>query len=898
MESTRAERPAARGGRDPEIISVDETIDSPTATSSADSAIPAQLGSFVPTERLGSGGMGTVFAALDRRLGRTVAIKVVRPDRPNEDRREDRRLLAEAQALARLAHPNVVTVYEVGPLPGGGVFLAMELVRGPTLREWARGRPWRQVVDAYAQVARGLAAAHRAGLVHGDVKPDNALVGVDGRVRVVDFGLAVPARRRDGDEPTVAPVAAAAPAAPVTGDAATVPAMTALPLAGTPAYMAPEQLRGGGIDERSDQFSLCVALYEALYGERPYARDTFLAEPASWPRGRQPRPSNVRARWLYDALERGLSLDPARRFPSLDALVAVLDRERDRARRLVLTAGLAALAASGAAIGGTWLVTRDGQPCRMADDALRGAWGSDARAALRAAHERTGQTWVVHAGSTLVAALDRHAEAWLGSRVAACRATHVERTQSAELLDRRIECLETRRRALGAVAALATAQPTRAAERADDLITSLGDAASCDARGALRDGPPAPPPALAAPVSDARDHAARAEALRVAGDLDGATAALDAASVAAAAARGYTPVRAELDAVAARLAFNRGRHLDGIERSRRAADYALASRQDDLLADVALTLALEAGGRAEHAAVAPHWLDSADAALRRVAAPDDPRWLWLQLAHGRHRIAADRAIEAVAILSTALADAGVRGAPQRDDALRWQARLLQDRGNALARTGAAAAALADYRQAIALLVASLGPDHPKIGCARLALGLHLVEAMHDLDAGERELAEARRIAAGVSAIAVGDAELAQAQLAFYRGDPARAAVHAEAARSNFDASATAGDRRRGRARNALGAARFLVGDPAGAERDYREALALLEAEAPDSHDVGATYFNLAEAALALGRRRAALELARRAEAILLGHPAETGILAQVRQLITAAEAPPRPRSTR
>jgi serine/threonine protein kinase len=205
-------------------------------------------------DRIGAGGMGVVYAAYDPELDRRVALKLLRPDRFGSD--ADRlRLLREAQALARLADPHVVSVYDTGTF-GDRVFVAVELVEGETLRQWLGGlraapRSWREVLARFLPAGRGLAAAHAAGLVHRDFKPENVLLGRDGRVRVADFGLAEAA-----PEPG--------------GKLAALPAEWGLVL-GTPAYMAPEQLRGIAVDARSDQFSFCVALFEALYG-RPSAR--------------------------------------------------------------------------------------------------------------------------------------------------------------------------------------------------------------------------------------------------------------------------------------------------------------------------------------------------------------------------------------------------------------------------------------------------------------------------------------------------------------------------------------------------------------------------------------------------------------------------------------------------
>ncbi len=246
------------------------------------------VGHFVLRERLGEGGMGVVYAAEDADLGRRVAVKLVRDESPALRAR----LLREAQAMARVSHPNIVRVHEIGGV-GDGLFIAMELIDGVTLSRWlATRRPWREVVAMFAAVGAGLAAVHAAGLVHRDFKPDNVLVDRAGHPRVADFGLA----RIDPDSASRSPMAA-----PLTRTGA---------MMGTPGFMAPEQQFGSDVDARADQYSYCVALRAALG--------------ADWdavPRG------------LRAVIARGLTYDPSERFPSM---VALLDAQAAavRPRRL------------------------------------------------------------------------------------------------------------------------------------------------------------------------------------------------------------------------------------------------------------------------------------------------------------------------------------------------------------------------------------------------------------------------------------------------------------------------------------------------------------------------------------------------------------------------------------
>jgi tetratricopeptide (TPR) repeat protein/predicted Ser/Thr protein kinase len=287
-----------------------------------DLAVGTKVDRYVVDQRLGVGGMGVVYSAWDSELAREVALKIVRPraDIPTMHAR----LRREAKAMARLSHRNVVPVFDIAS-HDGQLFIAMELVTGETLRSWvSQPRPWRDVVRLFAKAARGLEAAHAAGLLHRDFKPDNVMVGANDEPRITDFGLA---HELDDDDEPLRPLAA--------GRNYDLSHITATgSLAGTPAYMAPEQLLGLQSDAKADQFSFCVALFEVLYGARPFA--TKLADPEVALRqiraGEIAKPAATRGvpGWLHAAILRGLAFDPAARWPSMRALVSALERGRRR----------------------------------------------------------------------------------------------------------------------------------------------------------------------------------------------------------------------------------------------------------------------------------------------------------------------------------------------------------------------------------------------------------------------------------------------------------------------------------------------------------------------------------------------------------------------------------------
>ncbi|TMQ06989.1 MAG: hypothetical protein E6J91_36745 [Deltaproteobacteria bacterium] len=275
-----------------------------------------RVGRYLVLSRLGAGGMGVVFTAHDPQLGRKVALKLLRSGLAVSSQDARTRLRREAQAIAQLSHPNVVSIYDVGTTEDGALYIAMEFVEGDTLTSWLRMYPrdWREILDVFRQAARGLLAAHSVGLLHRDFKPDNVLVGGDGRVRVTDFGLARSVLAPDE-------ISQAKPAATPL-DVALTATGTVL---GTPRYMPPEQLIGPDLDARSDQFSFCVALYEALYGRHPLRDGTSVSMLDHGDRATAPPEGTRVPASIGRAVLRGLERDRARRFPSMGALIDALE---------------------------------------------------------------------------------------------------------------------------------------------------------------------------------------------------------------------------------------------------------------------------------------------------------------------------------------------------------------------------------------------------------------------------------------------------------------------------------------------------------------------------------------------------------------------------------------------
>ena len=375
---------------------------------------------------VGRGGMGEVYAAYHPDLDRRIALKVVHESGVDSAERRAR-LLREARAIARLSHPNVVSIYDAGTFDGR-VYIAMEFVEGETVDVWlrARVRGWREIVDVFVAAGRGLAAAHAAGVIHRDFKPQNVMIARDGSVRVMDFGLA-----RLAGEPAeargIADVDTRQLPTTVTKTGAVV---------GTLAYMAPEQFRGEPIDARADQFSFCVALHEALYGGRPalaYVTD----------RGTTPTRTGTAPSWLRAIVSRGLADRRDDRFPSIDNVIRALAKGRTRPRRRALGATIS-LAITLFALGG-WRAARGGRiSCQVPAARLDAAWsGRDdsRRESVHRAFTASGRPTADTSWQRVSKALDDYVRQWSAMYVDTCEATHARGEQSGEVLDLRMACL-------------------------------------------------------------------------------------------------------------------------------------------------------------------------------------------------------------------------------------------------------------------------------------------------------------------------------------------------------------------------------------------------------------------------------------------------------------------------
>jgi tetratricopeptide (TPR) repeat protein len=541
------------------------------------------IGRYVVLDQLGEGGMGVVYRAFDPELDRMVALKLLHVKSATGASIGDSSwLLREAQALARLSHPNVVIVHDVGVLPDNQVFIAMELVDGITLRDWlaAAHRTWREVRDVMLAAGTGLAAAHAAKLVHRDFKPENVIVGKDGRVRVMDFGLA---RHKHGDsEPPRDSDLEIEIRSPLRADLTVVEGVI-----GTPAYMAPEIFEGVDADARSDQFSFGVVMFEALAGVRPFAKVELIPTVAS-PKPELPASAKVPARIAAVAL-RAIAVDPAERFETMKDLLAALAVDPTaRRRRIALAIG--ALAAIGIAIGATTLVARsEPQVCKGIDKRLAGVWDATRKHDIRAGYDATKVPFAAKSYAALEPALDLYANDWVTMSVESCEATRVRRDQTEEALSLRQSCLDRRLDELAALTKLLVEPNRQVVEKAAAIVLELEPLARCADVAALRE-PGAPPAELAPKLAEVDKKLAEAKAQVITTRV---FPALVVANEAAKLARetAYPPAIAEVEGIRGAVLLATGNDDEAATALIDSTWAAEVSHRDDLVARGAIALA-------------------------------------------------------------------------------------------------------------------------------------------------------------------------------------------------------------------------------------------------------------------------------------------------------------------
>jgi predicted Ser/Thr protein kinase len=658
-EATTA--PSALGERPREDELALDVAEARIAAKLFGTAADVAVGRYRLLELVGRGGMGVVWGAWDPELERKVAVKLVDPLRSAA--RE--RLIDEARALAKLSHPNIVPVYDVGVVDDR-VYIVMEWVVGENLRAHLREpRRVREIVECYVQAARGLAAIHAAGLVHRDFKPENAMIGRDGRVRVLDFGLAHEAR-------VVANVA------------------------GTPRYIAPEQLAGEAITPAADQYALCVALREAFDGrELP--------------------------RWLAAIVGRGSSERPADRFASMDDVIAALGRDPTRVwRRRIVVAGAVAATAVAFVVGRAGVDDAAPSACSSAPEI---AISATTRADIASHLDRLGGFAAAERAPVLTALDDRERHR-IEARHDACLA-HDRGELPTEMYERRLTCLARSRDSLVAAADILRHATAETFPDARIAAASVVDPTTC----ADVDQSLVPAPAkLQLPVVRVAEAAIeRARMLATAADAGAVHAAEEARNVAE--TTGYAPVMAR-----ALLVEGRARMVLGDSGARATLDHAMRTAfaaHDD-------ATAIEAYARMVYVAIRVDGANRVDGTtvMDAVAArlgPNDTfaRLLLVNNLAVAKQTAGDRAA-ARSLLE------GVVAEWRRVDDYEL-ASIPQNLALAVDDPARSVALLGDAR---ALVVRLLGNDHPRVSEIDLwrAMFSDLEHARADVDGACRRLA--------------------------------------------------------------------------------------------------------------------------------------------------------------
>ncbi len=726
---------------------------------------PERLGRYIVLDEIGRGGMGLVWTAYDPKLDRKVALKLLKG--PTRVGKRQARFIREAQALARLNHPNIVTVHDVDT-HDGRLYMAMELVVGQTLRKWlASVRGVQEIIEVFVQAGRGLAAAHTANLTHRDFKPSNVLIANDGRVKVVDFGLAKHIEPLPGGpsvEEDVEPspdegafiADAKTQAVSEPPDSAEIMAVISSSsrgdltqvgrVVGTPHYMAPEQygmLIPPEVGAWTDQFCFGVAMYEALYGTLPFEGVTPYERYENIRTGRfgnHARDASVPA-WLLRVLQRTMCFMPDDRYPSMEAVLEELLDDPERRRRRWLgrgaTAGVLGLGLLGVVSALTTHpeVTVPPRPCTGAAQHMAAVWDGTAQDSVKAAMGSSTRSFAADTAERVIEGIDDYTQDWAQQHTAICEATRVQGEQSEALLDVRMMCLDRRR---GELSALIDVLGT-----ADDTIVLAGVGAVEQLRrpepcAVAQPGvePVVPEdPLRRVPFVEIRDQLDRAGAVTAAGrHAEGGELAQEAGDRAA--REGFVHLRARAYLIEGRALRRQRRPKLSGERLREAI--AIASSNADVHIEVHawLDLMFVVGAMLDDRSSAEELEFGAQAAVRRAGSSSD---LTISLAMNKQaiRLKQGRVADGLKLGVHALHALEAKG--QRESLV--GAHVLSNLGIMATQGGDAVAGERWLRESLVLKRQLLGPQHPAVASSALNLANVLVKQANESDNdAERNLA--------------------------------------------------------------------------------------------------------------------------------------------------------------
>ncbi len=825
------------------------------------------LGRYVVLYRLGAGGMGVVYAAYDPKLDRKVAIKLLRKasSDPSKRKRGQERLMAEARALARLSHPNVIAVHDVA-VHDGRIVVAMEFVDGETLtsRLAREPLPWRGVVKLMLQAGAGLAAAHGAGLVHRDFKPDNVMLARDGRVHVMDFGLAREFEPEEGN-------GAWSEQLPTLGVAE-----VRSRLAGTPAYMAPEQHRGGAVDGRSDQFSFCVTIYEALYGHRPFVAEGAQATLALIDRADiVPPPSHVKVPGRIRAIVlKGLAADPDHRYSSMQTLLDAL--ERASALRRPQFAALAALGGTAVVLGG-WGAAAGlsdeesvvAEPCAGAQDRFDTVWDQPRRSAIQARFSNTGQPYAEASWVAVSRALDQYRARWVEMHTDACEATRVRQEQSDGLLDLRMECLGRRLDEFDALTELLADADSELVRTGVAATAQLVPVRVCADTDLLKAPVPVPDdPDVRERIRDLRASLAR---VKVHEDAGRYARGLALAKVAVQRARvvGHAPVLAESLLREGSLALATG-DTDRAEPLLREAIQTASAGRDDLTAARAwVALVAVVGHGQARAEPAQELIDAARAAVARAGAPVEQQ-VQLAIVTGATFVQQGRLEDAQDQFQLALERQRAASGPQHPT----MGRIYNNLAAVNLLRQDAHAAKRNLERAIDLQERTHGPGHPSVAPMKANVAALLLRQGRTRESKEllNESLQVWEASGARNEVYIGQANLSLAQAELFDGRPDEAEVRARRSLATFEAT-HAHHPDVARALSMVGASVHAQGRAAEALVLLERALAVGEETLSEDHDdLASLLTELGAVQLDLGQREAAVGSLERALSIRTMRP--------------------------
>ncbi len=772
-----------------------------------------RIGRYRLDERLGAGAMGVVYKGRDTELDRPVALKLLQVKHRELERK---RFVREAKALAKLSHPNVLTVYEVGTADND-LFIATEYVEGKTFREWLQERPrsMAQIVEAMLAAGRGLAAAHEAGLIHRDFKPDNMMIGSDGRVRVLDFGLA---RLAEGDD--------AAPLSVATQESFDVGLTMAGAVLGTPCYMSPEQHEGQQVDARTDQYSYCVSLYEALCGDRPYDGESIeeLGKSKQRPLHEKPREGRVPA-WLWQILKRGLSPDPAKRFPSMSELLAQLERDpATKRRRRWRIAGMVAASMLISAVVVFAIVRADRQLCQQAAQQLVGVWDDAKRQQVRTNFIASGRPYATETFNKVRQLLDTYASRWTTMHKETCAATRIHGHQSEQVMQLRMRCLDRRRAQLRALVNIFEAKPDgEVLDRAVTAVLKLRPLDHCaDAEALTAAVPPPTDPQVRQRVDELLNEVAQTQALQKAGKLKAALVQAD-DLVVLANATDYAPLIATALYTLGDLQADNGKFKAAEDNLTEAGKWAAKARDDELLVTSWIDL-VHVQNQLGHPGEATSLAQAAETTLVRVKRPQalaarlQAELGALELSRGQYNTARSHFTRALTLMEKA------HGA----DSLK-RAAVLSRLAVSYARQGEYDEAKELTEQALRIHQKVLGRDHPEVAKLLNNLGI-LSRRLGEFQSAGKYLRRALKIT----------------QAAFGTDHPSVAAAHQN-----------------------LGNLLSSAGQFAEARTELEQALAITrKTYGPEHSEVGKLLSNLALVVDSLGDHQGAMKLQQQAVVVL------------------------------